>query len=96
MYYVGINMYFVSSVYANQSLSLSLSLSLSFSLYPFFLYIKIMGLCDNLGHCLGDQGYNAHKLVLFGDFSEVFPWLLRRLDENQDVMGATVSISQKN
>ena len=24
--------------------------------------------------------YNAHKLVLYGEFTEVFPWLLRRLD----------------
>mmetsp|Transcript_6869 Transcript_6869/g.10868 ORF Transcript_6869/g.10868 Transcript_6869/m.10868 type:complete len:467 (+) Transcript_6869:162-1562(+) len=58
---------------------------------PRIHFAQIMGLCDNLGHCLGDQGYNAHKLVLFGDFSEVFPWLLRRLDENQDVMGATIA-----
>eukprot|EP01051_Picozoa_sp_SAG22_P027083 SAG22_NODE_8891_length_623_cov_1.087786_1_plen_55_part_01 len=33
-------------------------------------------------------GYNAHKLVLYGDFEEVFPWLLRRLDENRDMLGA--------
>jgi len=54
-------------------------------------FAQIMGLCDNLGHALGDAGYNAHKLVLFGTFEEVFPWLLRRLDENQDTLGATLS-----
>jgi len=62
---------------------------------PRIHFAQIMGLCDNLGHGLGNEGYNAHKLVLFGDFSEVFPWLLRRLDENQDVMGATVSSNQR-
>jgi len=32
--------------------------------------------------------FNANKLVLFGDFMEVFPWLIRRLDENRDMLGA--------
>mmetsp|Transcript_29377 Transcript_29377/g.57234 ORF Transcript_29377/g.57234 Transcript_29377/m.57234 type:complete len:367 (+) Transcript_29377:2-1102(+) len=58
---------------------------------PSINFAQILGLCDNLGHALGDAGYNANKLVLFGDFEEVFPWLLRRLDENQDALGATVA-----
>ena len=37
---------------------------------------------------LGAAGYNSNKLVLYGDFEEVFPWLLRRLDENKDMLGA--------
>lgn len=57
--------------------------------HPSVHFAQIMGLCDNLGHALGDAGYNANKLVLFGTFEEVFPWLLRRLDENRDVLGAT-------
>ena len=32
--------------------------------------------------------YNATKLLVYGDFYEVLPWLLRRLQENQDVLGA--------
>ena len=33
-------------------------------------------------------GYNALKLVPYGRFDEVMPWLLRRLEENQDALGA--------
>ena len=47
-----------------------------------------MGICDNVTCALGAAGYNALKLVLFGDYHEIFPWLLRRLDENSDLMGA--------
>ena len=49
---------------------------------------QIMGMCDHLSLSLGAAGYNASKLVLYGDFEEVFPWLLRRLDENRDQFGA--------
>ena len=49
---------------------------------------QIMGICDNVTCALGAAGYNALKLVLFGDYHEIFPWLLRRLDENSDLMGA--------
>ena len=47
------------------------------------LQAQIMGMCDNITLALGQHQYNSHKLVLFGDFDEVFPWLLRRLEENQ-------------
>ncbi|GAB5359196.1 hypothetical protein AAMO2058_000523800 [Amorphochlora amoebiformis] len=61
---------------------------------PSVHFAQIMGLCDNLGHALGTAGYNAHKLVLYGEFNDVFPWLLRRLDENKDSLGATVEESR--
>jgi hypothetical protein len=51
-------------------------------------FAQILGMCDVLTLSLGALGYNAHKLLLYGDFDEVFPWLLRRLDENRDMMGA--------
>jgi hypothetical protein len=51
-------------------------------------FAQIMGMCNGLTLSLGAAGHNAHMLVLFGSFGEVFPWLLRRLDENADVMGA--------
>lgn len=47
-----------------------------------------MGMSDNVTAALGLAGYNALKLVLFGNFVDVFPWLLRRLDENADMLGA--------
>ena len=49
---------------------------------------QIMGICDHVTCALGASGYNALKLVLFGEFDEIFPWLLRRLEENSDLMGA--------
>eukprot|EP00041_Stephanoeca_diplocostata_P018316 m.382816 g.382816 ORF g.382816 m.382816 type:complete len:478 (+) comp20976_c0_seq19:186-1619(+) len=49
---------------------------------------QIMGMCDHITCALGTGGYNASKLVLYGDFSEIFPWLVRRLDENRDLFGA--------
>ena len=51
-------------------------------------FAQIMGMCDVLTLALGSLGYNSHKLILFGEFREIFPWLLRRLDENKDMLGA--------
>jgi len=49
---------------------------------------QIMGMVDNLTFALGAAGYNATKLVVFGKLREVLPWLLRRVQENQDAFGA--------
>ena len=59
------------------------------SQHPSVNFAQIMGMCDLLTLALGKGGYNSHKLVLFGSFHELFPWLLRRLDENRDLLGAT-------
>ena len=56
--------------------------------HPNVAFGQIMGMCDHLALALGTSNYNANKLVLYGDFDEVFPWLLRRLDENRDMFGA--------
>ena len=50
-------------------------------------FATIMGMCDHISLALGISGFNALKLVLFGKFNDLFPWLLRRLDENQDIFG---------
>jgi len=55
--------------------------------HPYIHMAQIMGMCDNLTFALGIGGYNALKLVPYGDFDEVLPWLLRRLIENQDMLG---------
>ena len=34
------------------------------------------------------DSHNATKLLVYGDFDQVLPWMLRRLQENQDVLGA--------
>eukprot|EP00939_MAST-03C_sp_MAST-3C-sp1_P004324 g4324.t1 len=62
----------------------SLSIPKSFSGIHF---ATIMGMSDHLTIGLGLSGYNALKLVLFGEFEEIYPWLLRRLEENRDVLG---------
>lgn len=49
---------------------------------------QIMGMSDRLTLAVAKGGFNAHKLVLFGDFHEIFPWMLRRLDENADMLSA--------
>ena len=41
------------------------------------LSTKILGMCDSISLLLGARGYNALKLVPYGDFEEVLPWLLR-------------------
>lgn len=56
--------------------------------HPRIATAQIMGMCENITIALGQAHYNSHKLVLFGDFEEIFPWLLRRLEENQDMLSA--------
>lgn len=51
-------------------------------------FAQILGMADDLTLSLGLAGYNAHKLVPYGSFDEILPWLLRRLAENQDALGA--------
>ncbi|KAK3264151.1 hypothetical protein CYMTET_27087 [Cymbomonas tetramitiformis] len=50
---------------------------------PYVHHAQIMGMCDNITFGLALSGHNALKLVTFGKFEEVLPWLLRRLQENQ-------------
>jgi len=51
-------------------------------------FAQILGMVDNLTNALGLAGYNAAKLVVFGQMREVLPWLLRRVAENRDAFGA--------
>ena len=48
-------------------------------------------MADDLTLTLGLQGFNALKLVPYGELQQVLPWLLRRLDENQDALGASAA-----
>ena len=52
---------------------------------------QILGMADDLTLTLGLQGFNALKLVPYGELQQVLPWLLRRLDENQDALGASAA-----
>ena len=59
--------------------------------HPCVHFAQIQGMADDLTLSLGIGGFNAHKLVPFGAFHEVLPWLLRRLEENQDALGAAAT-----
>lgn len=52
------------------------------------MFAQIMGMCDHLTIGLADSGFKVAKLVCFGSFEEILPWLIRRFHENQDVFGA--------
>jgi len=56
--------------------------------HPSVHFAQILGMADNLTHGLAQGGFNALKLVLFGSYSEIAPWLMRRLDENGDSLSA--------
>lgn len=51
-------------------------------------FAQIMGMSENLTEGMGSAGFNSNKLVLFGEFHEILPWLLRRVDENSDFLSA--------
>lgn len=46
-------------------------------------FAQILGMSDHCSFSLGLSGYNVAKLIPFGPFDDLLPWLLRRLDENQ-------------
>jgi proline dehydrogenase len=50
---------------------------------PSIHFAQILGMTDNLTFGLSDLGFNVSKLVLYGDFCNLMPWMLRRLEENQ-------------
>eukprot|EP01040_Poterioochromonas_malhamensis_P012229 gene12229-13373_t len=50
-------------------------------------FAQILGMTDNLTIGLAEEGYPVSKLVLFGEFDELMPWMIRRLEENQDSLG---------
>lgn len=48
---------------------------------------QLLGMADNLTFTLGANGYGAYKYVPFGAIDEVMPYLIRRAQENSDVLG---------
>lgn len=54
-------------------------------------FAQILGMVDNLSFGLRVAGYNVSKLVVFGEVRQVLPWLLRRVEENQDAFGAQMA-----
>ena len=48
---------------------------------------QLLGMADHLTFHLGGAGYKAYKYVPYGKVNEVMPYLVRRAQENADVLG---------
>ncbi|ETO36646.1 putative proline dehydrogenase 2 [Reticulomyxa filosa] len=54
-------------------------------------FAQLKGMADNLTFGLSLSGYNVCKLLPYGPFEEVWPYLIRRIHENQDILNATAT-----
>jgi proline dehydrogenase len=48
---------------------------------------QLLGMADNITFPLGSSGYNVYKYVPYGPINEVMPYLIRRAQENSDLLG---------
>jgi proline dehydrogenase len=48
---------------------------------------QLLGMADHLSYVLGRHKYRAYKYVPFGPLEETMPYLIRRAQENSDMMG---------
>eukprot|EP01086_Lenisia_limosa_P017774 TRINITY_DN9213_c0_g1_i1.p1 TRINITY_DN9213_c0_g1~~TRINITY_DN9213_c0_g1_i1.p1 ORF type:complete len:519 (+),score=142.73 TRINITY_DN9213_c0_g1_i1:120-1676(+) len=51
---------------------------------------QLMGMSDSVTEALSDRGYNVVKLLPYGPLNTVMPYLLRRLDENREMLTKAV------
>ena len=50
---------------------------------------QLLGMADHLTFGLGAAGFGAYKYVPFGSVEEVLPYLIRRAQENSDVLAGS-------
>lgn len=48
---------------------------------------QLLGMADHLTYTLGANGYGAYKYATYGGIDEVMPYLIRRAQENSDMLG---------
>lgn len=56
---------------------------------PHVNFGTLFGMCDNLAFALAQGGYRPFKLIPYGKIDVVFPYLLRRLQENASMLSGT-------
>lgn len=55
--------------------------------HPHLMFCQLYGMSDNITFNLADAGFRAAKYVPYGQVSDVFPYLVRRAQENTAVVG---------
>ncbi|CEM00556.1 unnamed protein product [Vitrella brassicaformis CCMP3155] len=56
---------------------------------PRVAFAQLLGMCDHITFKLGASGFAAYKYVPYGPIKEVLPYLLRRAEENSDLLGSS-------
>jgi len=53
------------------------------------MFAQLFGMCDHITLTLGKQGFRAFKYIPFGPVELTLPYLLRRAEENSDVLAGS-------